>query len=483
MPTWAWPGCVVITGAAFSRSSSPTLCWTVIYVLYLLPTAHYASLAAALKHLAAMAYTGYYQLYFLLVIMQFYLVFPLVLMLLRRTRGHHGRLIAAAALAQVTVEILMNTQILPPLTVRYGQQDALSYLLYLIGGGVVAFHLHEVHAWVCGHARLIGALTAAAALAAEGVYFLAEHGVTTMLGSGSDPFQPSVIPFNVGAITCGYLAGVALVRPGRSRRTKAVVRSGSDNAYGIYLSQMLFITALTWLGWGHLTSTIPWPLLCLLTVAIVFSCCVTLTSVLARTPLAVPLTGRKQQPWSTLMPRRRALDQIYPERARAEQARGSPGSTRFPRSSPCWPWILQRSRPPDVSASSVRPPLRCRFGAQTVRGGVRRPRHRDLRHDGGGQHHHRQPARRPAQGRLGGPASRSRGPGSPAGRRAVRAVPGHGRACISSDGSSKRARDVARRPATRVHVAGTARRGGRRRPRSGSARRSPPGDADLSGGR
>ena len=87
----------------------PYLCWTVIYFLYLLPTAHYASLPAALKHLASMAYTGYFQLYFLLVIMQFYLVFPLVLMLLRRTKGHHGRLIAAAALAQVTVEILMNT--------------------------------------------------------------------------------------------------------------------------------------------------------------------------------------------------------------------------------------------------------------------------------------------------------------------------------------------------------------------------------------
>ena len=299
----------------------PYLCWTVIYFLYLLPTSHYASLATALKHLAAMAYTGYYQLYFLLVIMQFYLVFPLVLMLLRRTRGHHGLLIAAAALAQVAIAIGMHWQILPPLMVRYGQQDALSYLLYLIGGGVVAFHLEEVHAWVCGHARLIGALTVAAALAAEGIYFLAQHGVITVLGSGSDPFQPSVIPFNVGAITCGYLAGVALVRPGRSWRTKAVVRSGSDNAYGIYLSQMLLITALVWLGWGHLTSKIPWPLLCLATVAIVFACCVTLTSVLARTPLAVPLTGRKQQPWSTLMPRRRALDQIYPERAQAEQAR------------------------------------------------------------------------------------------------------------------------------------------------------------------
>jgi peptidoglycan/LPS O-acetylase OafA/YrhL len=305
-------------GRRFLAVVIPYLCWTVIYYLYLLPTSHYASLPAALKGLAAMAYTGYYQLYFLLVIMQFYLVFPLVLMLLRRTKGHHGRLVAVAALAQVTIVISMNTQILPSLMLRYGQQDALSYLLYLIGGGVVAFHLTEVHAWVCRHARLIVALTVVAALAAEGVYFLAEHGVTTVLGSTDNPFQPSVIPFNVGAITCGYLAGVALVRPGRSRRTKAVVRSGSDNAYGIYLSQMLFITALAWLGWGRLSSAVPWPLLCLATVAIVFACGITLTSVLARTPLAVPLTGRKQQPWSAPTLRRRPREQIYPERARSE---------------------------------------------------------------------------------------------------------------------------------------------------------------------
>src|SRR5438477_7061463 len=106
----------------------------------------------------------------------------------------------------------------------------------------------------------------AAALAAEGVYFLAAYGVTTVLGSGSDPFQPSLIPFNVGAVTCGYLAGVALVRPGRSRRVQAMVRSGSDNAYGIYLSHMLFLITLTWAGWGRLRSVLPWPVLCLVAV-------------------------------------------------------------------------------------------------------------------------------------------------------------------------------------------------------------------------
>jgi peptidoglycan/LPS O-acetylase OafA/YrhL len=249
-----------------------------------------------------MAATGYYQLYFLIVIMQFYLVFPLVLMLLRRTRGHHGLVIAIAAAAQVAIAIATHWQLFPALMVRYAQQDALSYLLYLIGGGVVAFHIDEVHAWVCGHARLILALTAAAALAAEGIYFLAQQGVTTVLGAGNDPFQPSVIPFNIGAIACGYLAGVALVRPERSRRTKAAVRVGSDDSYGIYLAQMVFITALTWLGWGRLSSVIPWPVLCLATVGIVFACCIALTGLLARTPLAVPLTGRKQVPWRVPVP-------------------------------------------------------------------------------------------------------------------------------------------------------------------------------------
>jgi acyltransferase-like protein len=151
--------------------------------------------------------------------------------------------------------------------------------------------------------RLVIALTVAAALGAEAVYFLADTGVTTALGSGNDPFQPSVIPFDVGAIACLYLLGVALVKPGRSRRLRAAVRSGSDNSYGVYLSQMLFVNALIWAGWARLDSVVWWPLLCAATVVIVFLAGVALTSLLARTPLAVPLTGRQQQPWATWWPR------------------------------------------------------------------------------------------------------------------------------------------------------------------------------------
>jgi peptidoglycan/LPS O-acetylase OafA/YrhL len=302
----------------------PYLCWNFIYFLWSFRDTTYPNAGAALSHLWRLISTGYYQLYFLLVIMEFYLVFPLILWMLKRTRGHHGLVLAATVAAQLAISIVTHWHMLPHLLLTYAQQDAFSYLLFLVGGGIVAFHLEEVHDWVVRHSHLIYFLTVVAALGALAVYFLGRDGFT-YLGSGSDPFQPSVIPFNVGAIACGYLAGVALVQPRRSKRTRALVRMGSDDAYGIYLSQMLFITSLEMLHWWRLDNLMPWPFVTIITVAVVFICCIILTNLLARTPLAVPLTGRKQVPWSTLIPARwrPRHDDARPEAAQAAGPRGT----------------------------------------------------------------------------------------------------------------------------------------------------------------
>jgi peptidoglycan/LPS O-acetylase OafA/YrhL len=280
----------------------PYLCWTVIYFLYLLPVRHFASTAAMLEYFAKEVATGYYQLYFLLIIMQYYLVFPLLLLLLRRTRGHHGIIVVIAVLGHVTLMTLMHWTIVPVLRTGWIREFT-PYAFYLLTGSITAFHLEAVHGWLVRHVRLVIALTVAAATGAETVYFLAQSGVTSVLGAGNDPFQPSVIPFDLGAIACLYLVGAALVRPGRARWLRAAVSSGSDNSYGVYLSQMLFITALGWAGWARLDSVVWWPLLCAATVVLVFLSGVALTAILARTPLAVPLTGRQRQPWPTWRPR------------------------------------------------------------------------------------------------------------------------------------------------------------------------------------
>ena len=299
-----WAGLRRFYWRRFVAVGIPYLCWTLIYFCYTLPTSHYHGVRAALHGLRYMTETGYFQLYFLLVIAQFYLVFPLLMILLRWTRGHHGIVLAVTVAAQLAMSVLTDSHSLPGQMQAQNQLDALSYLLYLVGGCIVAMHFEEVDAWVRGHTRPILAWTAVAAVGAEAIYLLGAYGVTSGLGpdyhaviAGWSVYEPTVIPFNVGVIACGYLAGVALVRPDRSRVTRAVVRAGVDDAYGIYLSHVLFLTALTWLGWGQLDSVMPWPLVCLLTVIVVVPCCVALTALLARTPLAVPLTGRQRVRW------------------------------------------------------------------------------------------------------------------------------------------------------------------------------------------
>jgi peptidoglycan/LPS O-acetylase OafA/YrhL len=280
----------------------PYLAWNLIYFLWFLYVVHqtsYASAYSAMLSFFRQLEVGYDQLYFLIVIGEFYLLFPLVLWLLRKTTGHHGRLMAVVAVLQVAMTIGLHWSLLPYHLVEYAQENAFSYLLYLIGGAVVAVHLSDVHDWLMRNALLVALGTVATAVFAEGVYFLTKGAGPTALGDAADPFQPSVIPFNVCVIALGYLAGMWLVDPKRRRWIRAATRVGSDDSYGIFLAQMIFVTALAEFSWRDFASATPFLVWLPLTIAIAYFASIVLTEVLARTPLAVPLTGRRQVPWRT----------------------------------------------------------------------------------------------------------------------------------------------------------------------------------------
>lgn len=280
----------------FMMVGVPYLCWTAIYFCLTWRTTS-GSVSARLLHLGYLTATGYYQLYFLVVLIEFYAVFPLLMALLRRTAGHHGALLAASGALQVLLVSLIHWGALPrSMQGFWATREVTSYQFYLVAGMVVALHLDEVHQWLCAHVRLVVGFTLATAGIAEGWYFLSADHVVSWLGSSSDPFQPVVIPFNIGAIASIYLVGVWLVGPNRSATTRALTQTGSDDSYGVYLAQLVFITALTWVGWEHLSAFVPWPVLSICTVALVFVACVALTELLARTPLAKPLTGRSRVP-------------------------------------------------------------------------------------------------------------------------------------------------------------------------------------------
>ena len=127
-------------------------------------------------------------------------------------------------------------------------------------------------------------VTVAAAAVAEAWYYLSADHVVSWLGSSSDPFQPIVIPFNIGAIACIYLIGVALVDRRRSARTR-----GRPFGLGQLLRRLPGPAALhhhlELAGLAPPRRVLPWPLVSVLTVVIVFVACIGLTELLARTPV------------------------------------------------------------------------------------------------------------------------------------------------------------------------------------------------------
>ena len=134
----------------------PYVVWTVIYTGLQTVSlhrrgadVHAARPRAALRNLALNLATGtaWYHLYFLLVSMQFYLLFPLFQRLLVATRGRHRWVLAAAAVLQVLVDLWVHDP--APTGVKadllpYAGSFVGSYVFFLVLGGVVALHRERV---------------------------------------------------------------------------------------------------------------------------------------------------------------------------------------------------------------------------------------------------------------------------------------------------------------------------------------------------
>jgi Acyltransferase family len=283
----------------------PYVTWTLVYF-----GMESGSLTSPLQAIGRFGYflaTGYYQLYFLLLYLELCLVFPLFLWLLRRTERHHWALFVSSLALQLVLTGIIYWHLQPrwALGSGGGLLELWNYQLYVVVGGLLAWHYREVHGWLCRHWRLVVAATAASAVLAEVFYVFVTNHPHGLL-AGTDPlsaaFQPVVVPVFLGMIACVYLLGVAMVHPRRSSSLRSVVQAGSDNSYGIYLSQVLLFNGLVLLGWGRLGGVLPWPVVTYGSAVVVFGAAAALTAILARLPGARALAGRPRQPWHTLFP-------------------------------------------------------------------------------------------------------------------------------------------------------------------------------------
>ncbi|WP_166463060.1 acyltransferase [Amycolatopsis acidicola] len=245
--------------------------------------------------------TARYHLYFLLVSMQIYLIYPLLRAFLKATQKHHGLLLGFGVCFQLLFSLAVQRNwAFGPLAGWVHAPDALlpSYLGYILAGGIAAWHRERLVAWTRAHVGVAFGACAAAIGLGIGVYLLQVYVQGLDPLAASIVFEPVVVVESFGVVWAFLAAGLLWAE--RGRPGEKLIRGGSDASFGIYLVHPLLLQGtllvLTWAGLVDYAQTVPNALvltvLVLVLLPVLYLASGLVTAAARHTPFSLALSGR-----------------------------------------------------------------------------------------------------------------------------------------------------------------------------------------------
>ncbi|HET6964734.1 MAG TPA: acyltransferase [Acidimicrobiales bacterium] len=289
----------------------PYVAWSVVYYIYAVAGPAHMQPSVAGFAWDLLDGNAEYHLYFLLVTLQLYLVFPLVLRFVRRTADR-----AVPVLAGVTVLNLVWMAVLAYVpTPSAGMANWMfhhsyellpTYAMYVLAGCYAAVHIDRVQDFVQRHRRRV--LQAAAASAALALIFYAVQLPLMAPRTADQVVQPAMVFSCIAAVLVTYMVGTGWAEgPRRHQRTIEVL---SDASFGIYLAHPLVLQfLLDYGGFGNDGQRLPAAAATVLGYLITGAGATLISLAVRRTPLSLALSGR---PW-----RARAATSPAPQKALA----------------------------------------------------------------------------------------------------------------------------------------------------------------------
>jgi poly(3-hydroxybutyrate) depolymerase/surface polysaccharide O-acyltransferase-like enzyme len=266
-----------------------------------------------------------YHLYFLLVSMQIYLLFPLIKWVLKKTERNHVWVFAAALAYQAWLTVALHyrvgrdgngiiAQFLNGAGLGYWVD---TYVLYVVAGALAGWHFEQLCAFTrrhLGNGWRVAAVAAAGVTAGIGVFLIETEVFGATPDNASAVFQPvcivEALAFGWALLGAGLLWSASVSKDGGPPGRKFCA-AGSASSFGIYLAHPLVLQVLLLvlgsryfgadggvIGWLHRLphSSIEVLILLFVAVPVVYACAWAIASVMRRTPLSLFLTGREWKP-------------------------------------------------------------------------------------------------------------------------------------------------------------------------------------------
>ena len=261
-----------------------------------------------------------YHLYFLLVSMQIYLLFPVIRWVLRKTERYHGWLFGVALAYQVWLTIGLHYKVgrhgngpLAQFLNGAGQGYWVdTYVFYVVAGALAGWHFERLCAFTRRYLRSgwrVALVAAVGAAAGIGVYLIEIEVFGATPNNASAVFQPVVV---FEALAFGWaLLGAGLLWSDRGAPGRKFCAAGSASSFGIYLAHPLVLQGLLLVIGSHYfganggilgalhrlhRSSVVVLVLLFIAVPLIYAVSWVIASAARRTPVSLLLTGREWKP-------------------------------------------------------------------------------------------------------------------------------------------------------------------------------------------
>jgi peptidoglycan/LPS O-acetylase OafA/YrhL len=313
----------------------PYCIWSVVYVWVNTPG---QSLVTFIKTAIFDVLTGNasYQMYYILLTLQFYILLPLFLLFLKRVAHHPWKVLSISFVIQVVLfyadyHLLQQGTVASSgfwqIVAAYQNRFVLVYQFYFILGGFTALYFQQIRSFLLRYGW-IAACGLVAALAGLWVHFVLQLRVyQESIGYATSVLQPIMVFYSLAVIlfalwlACRWASHKHREERPRGYRTWQVL---SDASFGVYLIHVLFLTAI--LKWVVPIMPSVWPVAIrvILTWLMTAGSATAVSVMLLHIPVLSRLVGREHSA------RRKTVQEAGEERSglRPQQAETIP-STRL----------------------------------------------------------------------------------------------------------------------------------------------------------
>lgn len=233
----------------------PYCVWSAVYIMVNHPDLPFGQFVTTTL-IAILNGSASFQLYFILLSLEFYLLFPLFMKFMKLVAHHPWKTLVISFLLEVVMMYLdfqylqrgtLNSSGFWRFVNQYQASFFLTYQFYWILGGLAAIHMQQVRAFLLRHGRPVVICFIVALLALWAYFFVQIDFLHESIGYATSVLQPDMVIFSVAVIVgFSWMAAQWASRVDQAGHPMGYRfwRTLSDASFGVYLVHVLILLVL-----------------------------------------------------------------------------------------------------------------------------------------------------------------------------------------------------------------------------------------------